>query len=103
VEIQFTGLREGEKLNEELFYEHERVTPTACENIKRTDGAHRNWPELCRQLDELRASMSIDGAAPIRAKMREIVPEYSFGDSEGSWKISKVRVEKILKKAAGND
>lgn len=103
VEIQFTGLREGEKLNEELFYKHERVTPTACEKIKRTDGAHRKWPELCRQLDELRASMSIDGAAPIRAKMREIVPEYSFRGNEGSLKISKVSVEKILKKAAGND
>jgi len=78
VEIQFTGLREGEKLDEELFYGHEKVIPTSCEKIKRTNGALRNWPELCRQLDELRASMSIDGAAPIRAKIKEIVPEYRF-------------------------
>jgi FlaA1/EpsC-like NDP-sugar epimerase len=78
VEIQFTGLREGEKLNEELFYGHEKVIPTICEKIKRTNGALRNWTELCRLLVELRASMSIDGAAPIRAKIKEIVPEYSF-------------------------
>src|SRR6266436_3087458 len=78
VEIQFTGLREGEKLKEELFYGHEKVVPTSCEKIKRTNGALRNWTELSRQLDELRASMSIDGAAPIRAKIKEIVPEYCF-------------------------
>jgi FlaA1/EpsC-like NDP-sugar epimerase len=78
VEIRFTGLREGEKLSEELFYEHEEVIPTSCEKIKRTIGPLRDWPELCRQLDELRASMSVDGAAPVRAKIKEIVPEYSF-------------------------
>jgi FlaA1/EpsC-like NDP-sugar epimerase len=78
VEIRFTGLREGEKLSEELFYEHEEVIPTSCEKIKRTKGPIRDWPELCSQLEELRASMSIDGAAPVRAKMKEIVPEYSL-------------------------
>jgi FlaA1/EpsC-like NDP-sugar epimerase len=31
VEIQFTGLRDGEKLNEELFYQNEEVIPTSCE------------------------------------------------------------------------
>jgi FlaA1/EpsC-like NDP-sugar epimerase len=78
IEIRFTGLREGEKLSEELFYEHEEVIPTSCEKIKRTKGTPRDWPELCRQLEELRASMSVDGAAPVRAKMKEIVPAYSL-------------------------
>jgi FlaA1/EpsC-like NDP-sugar epimerase len=78
VEIRFTGLREGEKLSEELFYEHEDVIHTSCEKIKRTRGPLRDWSELCRQLDELRASMSVDGAAPVRAKIKEIVPEYSL-------------------------
>ncbi len=81
VEIRFTGLREGEKLSEELFYEREEVIPTSCEKIKRTKGPLKDWPELCRQLEELRASMSVDGAAPVRAKMKEIVPEYSFGQN----------------------
>src|SRR6266700_2348507 len=81
VEIQFTGLRDGEKLNEELFYEHERVTPTSCVRIKRTTGSLKDWTSLCRQLDELRASMSIDGAAPVRAKIKKIVPEYSFQEN----------------------
>ncbi len=78
VEIQFTGLREGEKLEEELFYQNEKVAPTSCEKIKRTNGARRNWLELGRQLDELREAMTLDGAGPIRAKIKQIVPEYSF-------------------------
>src|SRR5260370_31075477 len=78
VEIRFTGLREGEKLREELFYGNEEVIPTSCEKIKRTRGPLKDWGELCRQLKELSASISIDGAEPVRAKMKEIVPEYSF-------------------------
>jgi FlaA1/EpsC-like NDP-sugar epimerase len=81
VEIQYIGLREGEKLREELFYEYESVTPTICEKIKRTNGANRDWNDLLRQLEELRASMSIDSVAPIQSKMKEIVPEYSFSQS----------------------
>jgi FlaA1/EpsC-like NDP-sugar epimerase len=76
VEIQFTGLREGEKLEEELFYHHEKVFPTSCDNIKQTNGSLKSWSLLCRQLDELRALISVDGSAQLRAKMKEIVPEY---------------------------
>lgn len=102
VEIQFTGLREGEKLKEELFYGHEKVVPTSCEKIKRTNGALRNWAELSRQLDELRASMSIDGAAPIRSKIKEIVPEYTFLEDLGHENASELQVKSLLKKAAGH-
>jgi FlaA1/EpsC-like NDP-sugar epimerase len=102
VEIQFTGLREGEKLKEELFYGHEKVVPTSCEKIKRTNGALRNWAELSRQLDELRASMSIDGAAPIRSKIKEIVTEYSFPEDLKQEKVSELPVKPQLQKAAGH-
>jgi len=78
VQIQFTGLRDGEKLEEELFYSHEAVLPTSCGKVKRTSGTLKDWAGLCRQLEELRLSMTMDGAAPIRAKIKEIVPEYSL-------------------------
>ncbi len=103
VEIQFTGLREGEKLDEELFYGHEKVIPTSCEKIKRTNGALRNWPELCRQLDELRASMSIDGAAPIRAKIKEIVPEYCFEIDKLRQKGNESLAARHFRAVAGDD
>jgi FlaA1/EpsC-like NDP-sugar epimerase len=103
VEIQFTGLREGEKLDEELFYGHEKVVPTSCEKIKRTNGALRNWGELRRQLDELRASMSIDGAAPIRAKIKEIVPEYCFESDKLRQKGNESPAARHFRAVAGND
>jgi FlaA1/EpsC-like NDP-sugar epimerase len=102
VEIQFTGLREGEKLHEELFYGHESVTPTVCEKIKRTNGAHRDWADLRRQLEELRASMSIDGVAPIQSKMKEIVPEYSFSNSPSLRNFEKAPRSFHRQKAAGH-
>ena len=78
VEILFTGLRDGEKLNEELFYAHEKVTSTVCDKIKRTSGPPKEWSQLRKQLNKLRLSMTIDGAAPIRTAIKEIVPEYVF-------------------------
>lgn len=102
VEIRFTGLRDGEKLNEELFYEHEKVTPTSCDKIKRTNGSSRDWTRLCRQLDELRASLTIDGASPIRAKIRDIVPEYTYSDNEAKQDTGESRGERQLGVAAGH-
>jgi len=102
VEIQFTGLREGEKLKEELFYEHEKVTPTSCDKIKRTNGSLKDWTSLCRQLDELRASLMIDGASPIRAKIRDIVPEYTFNDNKAKLDGGESSGERQFRVAAGH-
>jgi FlaA1/EpsC-like NDP-sugar epimerase len=102
VEIRFTGLRDGEKLNEELFYEHEKVTPTSCDKIKRTNGPLRDWASLCRQLDELRASLTIDGASPIRAKIRDIVPEYTFNDNKAKQDSAESSGERQFQVAAGH-
>jgi FlaA1/EpsC-like NDP-sugar epimerase len=76
VEIQFTGLRQGEKMEEELFYRSEEVLPTTCDKIKRTNGATRNWTELQFQLDSLRRTMIGNGHAAVRSMIKEIVPEY---------------------------
>lgn len=78
VEIRFTGLREGEKLEEELFYPHEMIVPTSCDKIKRTSGTLKDWCALCRQLEDLRISLGTDGPDLIREKLKAIVPEYSF-------------------------
>src|ERR1700730_10626836 len=102
VEIRFTGLRDGEKLKEELFYEHEDVIPTSCQKIKRTSGPLKEWSALCRQLDELRASMSVDGAAP-RAKIKEIVPGYSFQPSNSRQSNKEMFTEVRFQTVADHD
>jgi len=103
VEIRFTGLREGEKLSEELFYEHEKVIPTSCEKIKRTSGTLKNWSRLCSQLDELRASMNVDGAAPIRAKIKEIVPGYRYIENFQVGHATNALEETRARRASAND
>lgn len=99
VEIQFTGLRDGEKLHEELFYQGEQVISTACKKIKRTSAPVKDWNELCLQLDQLRASMTVDGAAPVRAGIKRIVPEYVYQE-DSSQQLSRHELHSIY---AGKD
>jgi FlaA1/EpsC-like NDP-sugar epimerase len=101
VQIQFTGLREGEKLEEELFYRHENVLATTFDKIKRINGSKPNWTQLCCRLEELCASMSIDGAGPIRAKLQEIVPEYEY-QSDVSAHSDETAVVRSRQHAAGS-
>jgi FlaA1/EpsC-like NDP-sugar epimerase len=82
VEIKFTGLRPGEKLIEELFYSEEVVCDTSCPKIKKARNVPRGWSELESQLDDLRATLYVDGASPIRAKIKQILPEYSYYPAE---------------------
>jgi hypothetical protein len=47
--------------------------------------------------------MSVDGAAPIRAKIKEIVPEYIFQEAPANKRVGDVPAEVPMKKAAGHD
>jgi FlaA1/EpsC-like NDP-sugar epimerase len=78
VPIQFTGLRQGEKLIEELFYEIEEVDETSFPKIKRARGPVQDWESLSRRLEELEAALFVDDPDDIRARIKEIVPEYSY-------------------------
>jgi FlaA1/EpsC-like NDP-sugar epimerase len=82
VEIEFTGIRPGEKLFEELFYPEEVVRDTSCPKIKKARSVLCDWGELEAQLDDLRATLYVDGAGPIRARIKEIIPEYSYYSAE---------------------
>ena len=77
VPIQFTGLRQGERLSEELFYEAEDVSPTSFPNIKKARGADQDWSELNRKLDELKATLFAGKSSRTLARIKQIVPEYS--------------------------
>jgi len=76
VSIRFTGLRPGEKLYEEMSSATEEMISTDRPKIKRIRGKRAEWPLLSLRLEELRASLTLDGAAPVRSKLREILPEY---------------------------
>jgi len=85
IEIIFTGLREGEKLYEELITQGEDVVRTVHEKILvlRADNGHGPTSvhvvatPLERQLAELYQVAERYQAQEIRGKLREIVPEYT--------------------------
>lgn len=84
VKITFIGLRDGEKLYEELITVGEGIVPTKHEKIMvlRTDGqavspSLREWSALLdAQLKELNEAADRFDAPAIRRKLQEIVPEY---------------------------
>jgi FlaA1/EpsC-like NDP-sugar epimerase len=76
--IQFIGLREGEKLTEELFHDDEPILPTVFANIKRTSAFGRNqpWQVLSQQLTALSSSLAADTDLQVRTQLKTIVPHY---------------------------
>ncbi|MGO9865875.1 MAG: polysaccharide biosynthesis protein [Terriglobales bacterium] len=81
-EFKFIGLRPGEKLFEELFYPDERVSPSACQKIARTESARLAWPALKGNLDELHAAVSVGIRDSILAQLQQIVPQFTYAGSE---------------------
>jgi FlaA1/EpsC-like NDP-sugar epimerase len=81
VAIQFTGLRPGEKLSEDLFYPTEEILATSHPKIKRARGCWIEWPELLQNLEDLRDSV-VGSDAEICAKIKAIIPEYSGRDGQ---------------------
>lgn len=82
VEIKFSGLRDGEKLYEEVLNDAEQTKPTVHPKIK--IAAVREYPyELAKQneIELLELSRSFDDMAIVK-KMKEIVPEYKSQHSK---------------------
>ena len=82
VEIKYTGLREGEKLYEEVLNELEGTKPTFNEKIRIAQVREYDFEEVCRDIDELvEISKQFDDMATVR-KMKQIVPEYKSNNSK---------------------
>ncbi|MGH9493818.1 MAG: polysaccharide biosynthesis protein [Candidatus Sulfotelmatobacter sp.] len=78
VEVQFSGLRPGEKLTEELFYQNEQIGQTSFSKIKKAHGPERSWTLLEAQLEALENVLYLNGPDTIRAKIKELIPEYAY-------------------------
>jgi FlaA1/EpsC-like NDP-sugar epimerase len=81
VEIKYTGLREGEKLYEEVLNEMEGTKPTFHEKIRIAQVREYDYDEVAHEIDELiDIAKKFDNMATVR-KMKEIVPEYKSNNS----------------------
>ena len=78
VKIKFTGLRPGEKLFEELFYDSEQQLSTPAEKIFRTYSHVAAWSDLAHRLETLRAVTDAGVPGRIRSEVKNIVPQYEW-------------------------
>lgn len=76
VEIKYTGLREGEKLYEEVLNENENTLPSFHKKIRIVMVRNYEYEDALREIEELRdISVKCDDMETVR-KMKQIVPEY---------------------------
>ena len=81
VEIKITGLREGEKLYEEVLNELEGTKPTFNKKIRIASVREYDYATACQKIDDLiDIAKKYDNMATVR-KMKEIVPEYKSNNS----------------------
>ena len=81
VKIEYTGLRPGEKLYEEVLNELEGTKPTFHEKIRIAQVREYDYKEVCKDINELiEVSKKYDDMETVR-KMKEIVPEYKSNNS----------------------
>ena len=76
VRIEFTGLRDGEKLYEEVLNDQETTLPTFHPKIKIARVREYDYGEVCRQVDELVRSAATESDMEIVRRMKAMVPEF---------------------------
>lgn len=83
IPIKITGLREGEKLYEELLIDGETTLPTFNPKIMVNRVVKHNFNAVTRTLDELEASMKIsDSDEPLVQLLKQLIPEYKSSNSK---------------------
>ena len=81
VEIKITGLRDGEKLYEEVLNELEGTKPSFHEKIRIAEVRQYEYEDVSKDIAELiEISKRYDNMATV-AKMKEIVPEFKSNHS----------------------
>lgn len=82
VEIVFSGLRDGEKLYEEVLNDSESTKPTFHPKIKIAAVREYNYEDVCRNEERLlEVSRTYDDMAIVKM-MKEIVPEFKSRHSK---------------------
>jgi FlaA1/EpsC-like NDP-sugar epimerase len=76
IEIEFTGIRAGEKLYEEMFFNHEIAMPTEHPKVLR---ARTEKNDVCSDLaigGLIESALRLSTQTQLRGALRELVPDY---------------------------
>ena len=82
VKIKYTGLREGEKLYEEVLFKGEEEVPTTHPKIHVAKVRQYEYEDVCKQFDELEALARDGDDMDVVRKMKMIVPEFRSNNSQ---------------------
>ena len=77
IKIEFTGLREGEKMYEELLMDEESTLPTDNQSIMISAGQEISYDQVASKLDELENALSATDGEAIRM-LEQAVPTYHY-------------------------
>ena len=75
IDIEFTGLRDGEKMYEELLMDEESTLPTSNKSIMISTGQEISYDVVAAKLDELKASIEMTDDQAISI-LEDAVPTY---------------------------
>lgn len=82
VEIKYTGVRDGEKLYEEVLSESEATKPSFHEKIRIACAREYDWSDVSREIDALIAQSHTYDDMAVVASMKRLVPEYISNHSK---------------------
>lgn len=84
IAIEFTGLRPGEKLHEELFHDSEKLVKTACKGIFLATPRTADHAILVRAFDELAGHCQARKSNHARELLNKLVPEFTSQSPDAS-------------------
>ena len=103
IAIEFTGVRPGEKLYEELMIEGEGVSRTQHPKIGIWQSIAVNWDSLVENINDFIAKADSMSPDEVRARLNELVPEYRpEGDSGDPRERQSASVSTVRAAANGN-
>jgi len=76
VQIEFVGLRPGEKLHEELFHDAEAAMPTANPALRLAAPRTADYAILARSIDDLEVEARLANETRVLDLLQRLVPEY---------------------------
>src|SRR6185503_8226135 len=94
IDIEYTGLRPGEKLYEEPLADAEKTLPTPHPKLRVAQARAPQGGALLQELVGWLEQPGDSGAAAVRAQLRRWIPEYSVVGSEPLREASEPRVQR---------
>jgi FlaA1/EpsC-like NDP-sugar epimerase len=82
IKIEYSGLRPGEKLFEELNLNDERLIPTSHAKIRSYAASHAmEWKQLKNWLHRLQQVLEVQDTGGLVLLLKELIPDYSPGSA----------------------